>query len=58
LASAPAHNGLSLLASPFELQVAPPGIDVATGLRVGITKAAEQPWRFGLAGSPYLSRKM
>jgi DNA-3-methyladenine glycosylase len=54
----PAHNGLSLLASPFELQVAPPGIDVATGLRVGITKAAEQPWRFGLAGSPYLSRKM
>jgi len=54
----PAHNGLSLIGPPFELCAAPPGLDVATGVRIGITKAAEQPWRFGLAGSPYLSRKM
>jgi len=54
----PAHNGLSLLAPPFELTTAPTRIDVATGVRIGITKAAEQPWRFGMAGSAYLSRKM
>jgi DNA-3-methyladenine glycosylase len=29
---------------------------VLTGRRVGITKAAELPWRFGVAGNPYVSR--
>lgn len=54
----PAHNGMSLFEPPFELAAAPPRVDVATGTRIGITKAVEHPWRFGLAGSPYLSRKI
>ena len=51
-------NGLSLLDPPFRLEAAPAGIAVATGLRIGITKAVEQPWRFGLKGSPFLSRRL
>jgi DNA-3-methyladenine glycosylase len=50
------HNGLSLAAPPFELQAAAPGIEVVSGPRIGISKAVDVPWRFGLAGSPYVSR--
>ena len=54
-----ADNGRSLLEPPFELRRpagdAPP-IDVVTAPRVGITKAADYPWRFCAAGSRYVSR--
>lgn len=30
--------------------------DVVASPRVGITKAAERPWRFSVAGSPFVSR--
>jgi DNA-3-methyladenine glycosylase len=30
--------------------------DVVTGIRIGITKAVELPWRYGLRGSKYLSK--
>lgn len=50
------HNGARLDEAPFRLlaRQAPPPI--AVGPRIGITKAVETPWRFGWAGSPFLSR--
>lgn len=51
-----AHNGLSLAVPPFCLIPALEPVEVVTGVRIGISKAAHQPWRFGLAGSPFVSR--
>lgn len=55
-----AHNGLALTAAPFELIARPAGaaveLEVAVGPRIGISKAVELPWRFGEAGSRFLSR--
>jgi DNA-3-methyladenine glycosylase len=51
-------NGADLGAEPFLLTPPEPGWDgdIITSPRVGITKAVERPWRFSLAGSPYVSR--
>src|SRR5215472_17653619 len=51
-----AHNGLPLDAPPFELRRGPPEVEVAVGPRIGITKAVDQPWRYGLKGSRFLSK--
>jgi DNA-3-methyladenine glycosylase len=51
-----AHNGLALDAPPFAIRARESSPPIATGIRIGITKAAELPWRYGLAGSPYLSK--
>lgn len=51
-----ALDGRSLFAAPFALS---PGTDppvVLAGPRIGITRDAHRPWRFGLAGSRSLSR--
>ena len=50
------HDGLALDAAPFELRAREAGPPIVVGPRVGITRAAELPWRYGLAGSPFLSR--
>ena len=51
-----AHDGLPLDRPPFELRAVEKAVEVVTGRRVGITRAAELPWRYGLAGSRFLSR--
>ena len=50
------HDGLPLDAPPFKLLASPSAVEVAVGKRVGITRAAERPWRYGLARSRFLSR--
>jgi DNA-3-methyladenine glycosylase len=60
LAVTRAHNNLPLDAPPFQLIAAQHemavAVEVAVGPRIGISKAVELPWRFGLAGSRFLSK--
>lgn len=50
------HNGLPLDRAPFELFARTGRPDIVTGPRIGISKAVEHPWRYGLRGSKFLSR--
>jgi DNA-3-methyladenine glycosylase len=49
-------NGLPLDRPPFQLFARDEMAEIATGPRIGITKAADLPWRYGLKGSKFLSK--
>jgi DNA-3-methyladenine glycosylase len=52
------HDGLPLDEPPFRLEPRREEADVVRGARVGISRATELPWRYGLAGSRFLSRPL
>jgi DNA-3-methyladenine glycosylase len=56
LAITRAYNGMALDRAPFALLARTSPVEIAAGPRVGISKAADLPWRYGWAGSRFLSR--
>jgi DNA-3-methyladenine glycosylase len=52
-----AQDGLPLDEPPFELLARETEPELVVGTRIGITRAVEQPWRYGYAGSAFLSRR-
>ncbi|MGA7433260.1 MAG: DNA-3-methyladenine glycosylase [Xanthobacteraceae bacterium] len=50
------HNGLALDAPPFALFAKPEPVEIVVGVRIGITKAVDKPWRYGEKGSRFLSK--
>lgn len=51
-----ALNGAALDAPPFELLCGEAPAELLAGPRIGISKAVDMPWRFGLKGSRFLSK--
>jgi DNA-3-methyladenine glycosylase len=53
------HNGVDLTAGPIVISERPRewrDVQIVADRRIGITRAAELPWRFSAAGSRFLSR--
>lgn len=51
------HNGLPLDRAPFAIYPRETKPPILIGPRIGITKAVDHPWRFGVKGSAFLSRR-
>ena len=56
LAITGAHNGMALDTAPFALFARTTPVEIVAGPRIGISKAVDLPWRYGWAGSRFLSR--
>jgi DNA-3-methyladenine glycosylase len=50
------HNALALDVPPFALHARADTPDIVAGIRIGLTKAVDLPWRYGLKGSKFLSK--
>jgi DNA-3-methyladenine glycosylase len=51
-----AQNGMALDQPPFALFARQGEVEVVAGPRIGLTKAADLPWRYGEKGSRFLSK--
>ena len=51
------HSELPIDAPPIALHARIDQPEIVTGVRIGITKAVELPWRYGLKGSKFLSKR-
>lgn len=59
LAIGGAHDGLDVLDVEGAIRLVPSDgvpFEMVTGPRIGITRDVDRPWRFGIAGSPHLSK--
>jgi DNA-3-methyladenine glycosylase len=52
------HDGLALDVPPFDLEERGDVPEIVRGPRIGITRAKDLRWRYGEAGSPFLSRAL
>jgi DNA-3-methyladenine glycosylase len=51
------HSELPLDQPPIALHARTEKPDIVSGVRIGITKAVDLPWRYGLKGSRFLSKR-
>jgi DNA-3-methyladenine glycosylase len=57
LAITKALSELPIDMPPIALHARSGEADVTTGVRIGLTKAVDLPWRYGLKGSKFLSKR-
>jgi DNA-3-methyladenine glycosylase len=50
------HNGARLDRLPFQIFASEGTPEIVTGPRIGISKAVDEPWRYGLQGSRFVSK--
>jgi DNA-3-methyladenine glycosylase len=51
------HNGARLDRAPFQVFARERKPEIVAGPRIGISKAVELPWRYGMRGSAFLSKR-